>query len=220
LPPEFGFYGRPFLVALVVSLAFGPGTIAALKRRGVGQTISEDGPESHKPKAGTPTMGGVIIIAGILAGALAIAWDMSLVARADMGALTPHRSLLGVVVLMLGYAVLGLAEEDAEQEVRVEVVRVRRELGPELARGGVGLAHRHQRAPELGVDEGQVRPQLGRAREVVAGARVLPDRRLHGPEEQPRLGGVAVGVVFVRELTFLHGRDPLEGYDVHALISY
>jgi adenine phosphoribosyltransferase len=34
------------------------------------------------------------------------------------------------------------------------------------------------------------------------------------------LGGTVVGVVFVLELTFLHGRDRLEGYDVHALISY
>jgi adenine phosphoribosyltransferase len=34
------------------------------------------------------------------------------------------------------------------------------------------------------------------------------------------LGGTVAGVVFVLELTFLHGRDRLEGYDVHALISY
>ena len=34
------------------------------------------------------------------------------------------------------------------------------------------------------------------------------------------LGGLVVGVVFVLELTFLHGRDRLSGYDVHALISY
>lgn len=34
------------------------------------------------------------------------------------------------------------------------------------------------------------------------------------------LGGTVVGVVFVLELTFLHGRERLEGYDVHALISY
>jgi adenine phosphoribosyltransferase len=34
------------------------------------------------------------------------------------------------------------------------------------------------------------------------------------------LGGLVVGVVFVLELTFLHGRDRLQGYDVHALISY
>jgi adenine phosphoribosyltransferase len=34
------------------------------------------------------------------------------------------------------------------------------------------------------------------------------------------LGGVVAGIVFVIELTFLHGRDRLTGYDVHALIQY
>jgi adenine phosphoribosyltransferase len=35
-----------------------------------------------------------------------------------------------------------------------------------------------------------------------------------------QLGGVVVGALFVIELTFLHGRDKLAGYDVHALIEY
>lgn len=35
-----------------------------------------------------------------------------------------------------------------------------------------------------------------------------------------RLGGVVVGALFVIELGFLHGRDRLAGYDVHALIQY
>jgi adenine phosphoribosyltransferase len=35
-----------------------------------------------------------------------------------------------------------------------------------------------------------------------------------------QLGGVVVGALFVIELTFLHGRDNLAGYDVHALIEY
>jgi adenine phosphoribosyltransferase len=35
-----------------------------------------------------------------------------------------------------------------------------------------------------------------------------------------RLGAVVVGVLFVIELTFLNGRDRLDGYDVHALIDY
>ena len=34
------------------------------------------------------------------------------------------------------------------------------------------------------------------------------------------LGGVVAGIVFVIELTFLHGRDRLAGYDVHSLIQY
>jgi adenine phosphoribosyltransferase len=35
-----------------------------------------------------------------------------------------------------------------------------------------------------------------------------------------QLGGKVVGVVFVIELTFLGGRERLEGYDVHSLIQY
>jgi adenine phosphoribosyltransferase len=35
-----------------------------------------------------------------------------------------------------------------------------------------------------------------------------------------QLGGVVVGALFVIELTFLHGRDKLAGYDVHALVEY
>jgi len=35
-----------------------------------------------------------------------------------------------------------------------------------------------------------------------------------------QLGGVVAGVVFVIELTFLHGRDRLDSYDVHSLIQY
>jgi adenine phosphoribosyltransferase len=35
-----------------------------------------------------------------------------------------------------------------------------------------------------------------------------------------QLGGIVVGVMFVIELTFLHGRDRLQGYDVHSLIEY
>ena len=35
-----------------------------------------------------------------------------------------------------------------------------------------------------------------------------------------QLGGTVVGALFVIELAFLHGRDKLDGYDVHALIAY
>ena len=35
-----------------------------------------------------------------------------------------------------------------------------------------------------------------------------------------KLGGIVVGIAFVIELAFLHGRDRLQGYDVHSLITY
>jgi phospho-N-acetylmuramoyl-pentapeptide-transferase len=53
--------GAASLTALLLSLLLGPWLIKRLKRFQVGQYIREEGPESHKAKAGTPTMGGVLI---------------------------------------------------------------------------------------------------------------------------------------------------------------
>jgi phospho-N-acetylmuramoyl-pentapeptide-transferase len=50
------------LTALVVSLLVGPWLIRRLTELQVGQSIREDGPQSHAKKAGTPTMGGTLII--------------------------------------------------------------------------------------------------------------------------------------------------------------
>ena len=48
-----------------------PALIAWLSARGIGQQIREDGPKGHHTKAGTPTMGGLAIMAAALAGYLA-----------------------------------------------------------------------------------------------------------------------------------------------------
>jgi len=50
------------LTALVVSLFIGPRTIAWLRRLRFGQVVREEGPQTHLKKAGTPTMGGILII--------------------------------------------------------------------------------------------------------------------------------------------------------------
>ena len=49
------------LTALLLSLVLGPWVIGKLKEFQVGQYIREEGPRSHQAKAGTPTMGGVLI---------------------------------------------------------------------------------------------------------------------------------------------------------------
>jgi len=54
------------LTALFLTLVLGPWLIRKLKEFQVGQYIREDGPESHHTKAGTPTMGGVLITLCIL----------------------------------------------------------------------------------------------------------------------------------------------------------
>jgi phospho-N-acetylmuramoyl-pentapeptide-transferase len=55
------------LTALVLSFAFGPYLIQRLQMQRIGQQIRKVGPESHFPKAGTPTMGGALILAAIAA---------------------------------------------------------------------------------------------------------------------------------------------------------
>jgi phospho-N-acetylmuramoyl-pentapeptide-transferase len=54
------------ITALLMSVAFGPWFIARLRRFQIGQHIREEGPQSHQKKAGTPTMGGLLICAAIL----------------------------------------------------------------------------------------------------------------------------------------------------------
>ncbi|MCC5810238.1 MAG: phospho-N-acetylmuramoyl-pentapeptide-transferase [Ectothiorhodospiraceae bacterium] len=53
------------LTALVVSFVFGPFLIRRLSQYQIGQQIREDGPKSHFSKAGTPTMGGALILLAV-----------------------------------------------------------------------------------------------------------------------------------------------------------
>ena len=58
------------LTALALSLLLGPWLIRRLREFQVGQVVRTDGPASHKPKAGTPTMGGLLILAAVLGSTL------------------------------------------------------------------------------------------------------------------------------------------------------
>jgi phospho-N-acetylmuramoyl-pentapeptide-transferase len=53
------------LTALAISLLLGPWLIAKLNRLQIGQSVRNDGPQSHLSKAGTPTMGGALILLAI-----------------------------------------------------------------------------------------------------------------------------------------------------------
>ncbi len=59
------------VTALAIALLIGPKMIRWLNHLRVGQQIRDDGPQSHLQKAGTPTMGGTLILVAILAGTLA-----------------------------------------------------------------------------------------------------------------------------------------------------
>jgi phospho-N-acetylmuramoyl-pentapeptide-transferase len=63
--------GAATLTALLFVFWLGPAMIAALRmRQGKGQPIRLDGPQSHLAKKGTPTMGGLMILAGVLVSTL------------------------------------------------------------------------------------------------------------------------------------------------------
>jgi phospho-N-acetylmuramoyl-pentapeptide-transferase len=54
------------MTALVISLVMGPWLIHRLREFQIGQVIRQEGPESHRAKAGTPTMGGLLILCAAL----------------------------------------------------------------------------------------------------------------------------------------------------------
>ncbi|MGA2193186.1 MAG: phospho-N-acetylmuramoyl-pentapeptide-transferase [Nitrospirota bacterium] len=59
-------FASAILTALLISFVFGPWVIRKLKELKVGQQIRQDGPESHYNKAGTPTMGGILILFAVV----------------------------------------------------------------------------------------------------------------------------------------------------------
>src|SRR5512141_2206934 len=86
------------LTALVLVLVLGPWTIERLRRLQVGQYIREEGPKAHKAKAGTPTMGGVLILTGILVPTLL--W-------ADLG----NRNIWIATIATIGFGLIGFADD-------------------------------------------------------------------------------------------------------------
>jgi phospho-N-acetylmuramoyl-pentapeptide-transferase len=54
------------VTALLLAFLLGPWLIRRLRRWGIGQSVRSDGPQSHLAKAGTPTMGGLLILGAIV----------------------------------------------------------------------------------------------------------------------------------------------------------
>mgnify|MGYP001223996070 CR=1 FL=1 len=87
----------PAAFAFAVAVLLGPVTIGWLRRLRVGQVVRQDGPQTHLRKTGTPTMGGVLILAGVLAAAAAF--------LPDLGAGWPF------LLALLGFGAVGLIDD-------------------------------------------------------------------------------------------------------------
>jgi phospho-N-acetylmuramoyl-pentapeptide-transferase len=97
------------LTALLIALLIGPIVIEKLRQFQISQYIRDEGPESHKKKSGTPTMGGVLIAIAILLPT--VLWS------------DPSNPFVWIVVFStLGFGAIGFADD------YIKVVR-RRNLG-------------------------------------------------------------------------------------------
>jgi phospho-N-acetylmuramoyl-pentapeptide-transferase len=99
-------------IALAVSILLTPSLIRLFTRQGFGHEIREDGPPSHQTKRGTPSMGGVAILAGIWAGYL--------------GAHLVGLTLDGVGPSASGLLVLGLATALGGVGFLDDLIKIRR----------------------------------------------------------------------------------------------
>ncbi|MFP4307161.1 MAG: phospho-N-acetylmuramoyl-pentapeptide-transferase [Desulfococcaceae bacterium] len=86
------------LTAFMICFVLGPWVIRRLQRMQVGQYIRDDGPEAHLQKAGTPTMGGALILFAALGATLL--WT-------DLGNFYVWISLLSI----LGYGLIGFVDD-------------------------------------------------------------------------------------------------------------
>jgi len=86
------------LTALMVGLFCGPLMINWLRRLQIGQMVRDDGPKSHLSKAGTPTMGGVLIL---------LAVSVSCLLWGDL-----HQASLWLVLLVtIGFGIVGWVDD-------------------------------------------------------------------------------------------------------------
>jgi phospho-N-acetylmuramoyl-pentapeptide-transferase len=86
------------LTALAISMLLGPWMIRRLTFHQIGQQVRSQGPESHLPKAGTPTMGGALILVSIA---------ISTLLWADLA----NRFVWIVLAVMVGFGLIGLVDD-------------------------------------------------------------------------------------------------------------
>ena len=117
-------------IAALITLVLMPLFIKLMRREGVGQQIRADGPEQHLVKQGTPTMGGVVMLAAVMitclvqakwtadlklavaatlaTGSLGLLDDIESVAHKRSLGLTPFQKMLGLGVISVGFCLAAI----------------------------------------------------------------------------------------------------------------
>lgn len=87
----------PVLISFVISAAAGPIVIPILRKLKVGQTVRDDGPQTHLKKNGTPTMGGVIFLLAVLITSLIYA--------------PQYPKVIPVLFMTVGFGIVGFLDD-------------------------------------------------------------------------------------------------------------
>lgn len=87
----------PVITSFAVSAAAGPVIIPILRRLKVGQTVRDDGPQTHLKKNGTPTMGGLIFLLGVVATCLFYVKD--------------YPKIIPILFVTVGFGVVGFLDD-------------------------------------------------------------------------------------------------------------
>lgn len=87
----------PVLLSFGISVLMGPVVIPFLRKLKIGQTIRDDGPQTHLKKAGTPTMGGLMILTSIVVTSLFYIKD--------------YPNIIPILFLTLGFGLIGFLDD-------------------------------------------------------------------------------------------------------------
>ena len=87
----------PILISFAISAALGPVVIPLLRKLKFGQTERDDGPQSHLKKPGTPTMGGLMVLAGIIITSLIYVKD--------------YPQIIPVLFVTAGFGIIGFLDD-------------------------------------------------------------------------------------------------------------
>ena len=87
----------PVIIAFFISVLSGPIVIPFLKRLKVGQTVRDDGPQTHLKKNGTPTMGGILILFAIVVTSLFYVED--------------YPKIIPILFLTMGFGLVGFLDD-------------------------------------------------------------------------------------------------------------
>ena len=128
------------IAAFGMTIVFGPIVIPWLKKLKFGQTIYDLGPQTHRKKQGTPTMGGVVILvavsltcllmgklttelvlvllATLATGVLGLIDDLTSVTHGRSLGLTPHAKMIGLTIICVTFTVLAVSWCGVAPEIR------------------------------------------------------------------------------------------------------